>query len=155
MSDDDNYCHTVYVAGSSDEIERARHWIERLRDFGVVVTSSWPESMELYNGVANPRGDKKAREAIAKNCYVEVAGSALLWLLAPSKGHGRGAYCELGIAYMNGLDIVVSGDCEQSVFCALGLETSTDEKAFHDILYAVRVEESLENGTELITEDLP
>ena len=112
----------VYIAASSDEIERAEWWTAALQARGIVVVSTWPACVRAV-GDANPRtATHQQRRSWSGACLLEVAQCDVLWLLVPSAGHGRGAYAELGAAHALGKQLVASGDVLQSVFTAQAAE---------------------------------
>jgi hypothetical protein len=124
----------VYVAASSDDIDRARRWIAALRAAGVEVTADWPETIASV-GAANPRAATRGeRKRWAEGDLGDVKRAHLFWLLVPAAGAGRGAYAELGYARALGLSLMASGDTHQSIFCAMGVEHPTDEAAFAEIV---------------------
>lgn len=83
----------VYVAGSSDEIDRARRWIAALRTDGIHVTSSWPENVAAV-GSANPRDAATPdRARWANNCVDELVRAELIWFLAPAPTKRRDPCC--------------------------------------------------------------
>lgn len=132
---------SVYVAASSEEIDRATMAMAALRDRGVVVTSTWPDVIASQSGVSNPRdADRLDRMRWSVTDLQQVGAAGILWLLSPSNGTGRGAYAELGFAYGCPLGgehpraIVVSGDTKQSIFSALGYEFKTDAEAFEFVV---------------------
>lgn len=132
----------VYVAGSSDERERAKKWMKALRDAGVEVTSTWVETIDgEQRGVANPHDAPLAdRERFALANLSQVGQADVVWMLAPGVGHGRGAYWEGGWGYAMGKMLVSSGmrdgvsNTKQSVFTALGREFADDSEAFDFIV---------------------
>lgn len=121
---------SVYVAASSDEIDRAVRWIAMLRGDGIHVTSSWPAVITAAGGVANPRDAAQPdRYRWAAHDLTEVRAADVYWMLAPAIGAGRGAYAELGFAVASGLVPVASGDTKQSIFTALAHEFVDDDQA--------------------------
>lgn len=142
----------VYVAGSSDERERAKKWMKALRDAGVEVTSTWCETIDgEQHGAANPRDATLAdRNRWAIENVIQIQPAGIIWVLVPGVGHGRGAYFEMGWAYGMGKLLVSSGlrsghaDTRQSVFTALGREFSDDAEAFEFVVAHVQCEEEEE-----------
>ena len=122
----------IYIAASSHplEIARAKSVRERLISRGHVITSTWIENVEAV-GAANPRHALKTeRNAWMRNCLNEVQSSdAFLFLVPPLDRPTRGAWMELDRAICSGLEVVCSGDTLQSIGCALGLETDSDDEA--------------------------
>lgn len=126
----------VYVAAASQDWDRAEHWMQRLRDAGVAVTSTWVETIKTV-GAANPTdADDFDREKWARDDLDQVAYSDLLWFLVPDDAPGRGAYAELGFAWGAAVPVVSSGATKQSIFTALGREYATDGDAF-DMICAI------------------
>lgn len=124
----------VYVAASSAEGARARRVMDSVNRLpGCVVAHDWLAVMERAPAPdrALPRTDAAmyAAEGLAA-----VASCDVFWLLAPM-WPTRGAWVELGVAISSLRTIIVSGDCAQSIFCALGREFeqadgTSDEDAF-------------------------
>lgn len=127
----------IYVAGSSDERERAKKWMQRLRDFPGVfeVVSAWCDVIDgEQHGVGNPRtASTEDRKRWAMQNVDQITEADVFWFLVPAVGHGRGGYFESGFAFGQ-MKLLFSGDTKQSVFCALGYEFTTDEEAFDFIL---------------------
>lgn len=120
----------IYVAGSSNELERARRWIRELRATGWTITGDWPEVIAAV-GDANPRDASEAERWRWSYDDLEAVNRAdVVWLLAPAVGTGRGAYCEVGYALACGKHVISSGDTRQSIFLAQTKEYATDEAAF-------------------------
>lgn len=123
----------VYIAGSSapSERERIQRWSESLDKAGIEVISTWLESVDRF-GEVNPRELSNAeRRAIAIGCVAEeVQNADVLWFLVPAQGSKRSLWGELCFAFCKDKRIVSSGDTTQNIFCALGVEFSTDEAAF-------------------------
>lgn len=119
----------VYIAASSDEINRAERWSAWLRVRGADVVSTWPACVRAV-GAANPHDASRGqRRSWSGGCLLEVATCDVLWLLVPAVGHGRGAYAELGAAHALNKRLVASGDVLQSVFTAQAEEFHTDAEA--------------------------
>lgn len=126
---------TVYVAASSEELSRAEHAMSLVRGHEAMqLTSRWVESIRIV-GSSNPDAVKSSRAEWSRECLQDIDAADLVWLLVPSVGHGRGAYCELGYAFATGKQLLVSGDSTQSIFCSLGHEEVSDESAW-DVLSA-------------------
>ncbi len=129
---------SVYVAASSSELPRAKAMIAALRAAGITVTSTWPEVIDSYGGVGNPRDlDREVCKQLAVNCLVEITRARVLWLLCPAEGGGtaRGAYFELAGAFGSNKTIIASGDYRQSIFTALATEChETDEAALAQLV---------------------
>lgn len=124
----------VYVAASSEDIDRAGLWMDRLAHAGLEVTSNWIDVIANV-GQANPReATNPARRRWANEDLHGVAAADIVWCLVPERATGRGAYFELGYALGIGKHLVLSGDTRQSIFCALGKEFNNDEEAFRNIV---------------------
>jgi hypothetical protein len=138
----------IYVAASSTEIARAGLWMQRLRDAGFEVMSTWIDNIEKQQGNANPRDAAvEHRNAWANTCLEQLGKAGIVWLLAPGPdgGHGRGAYGEFVAARTLRKVLFASGDTVQSIFGALALEFVEDIDAFTAIvkLRAERAKEML------------
>lgn len=130
----------VYVAASSDELDRARYWMTMLSNIGAGVTSEWAEIIAEV-GTANPRDAATERRfKWSANDLASVAESDMVWFLVPKESAGRGAYYETGFARAAGIPVISSGDTKQSIFNAQGKEFATDDEAFaylHGIIESV------------------
>ena len=143
---------TIYVAGSSQEMERAEGWMVKLTEAGIRVISTWPkiirESEEkLGKGLihaANPMdATHDERAAMATVPLLQVSQADAFWLLLPTKPT-VGAYVELGyslalqamsqIMVENGHlaqpRFAICSGVEKSIFTALAMHFVTDEEAF-------------------------
>jgi hypothetical protein len=124
----------VYVAAASSEMDRAARWMDELEAAGVEVTSDWVSIITTV-GTANPReASQSARREWAVDDLSGVVDADLVWFLAPEAAPARGAYFEIGYAWGMGIDVVVSGDTRQSIFCAVGEEFDDDLAAYEYIL---------------------
>jgi nucleoside 2-deoxyribosyltransferase len=119
----------IYVAASSDQLERAKAAIEALQANGHVVTHDWTIAVEEH-GTANPRdATVEQRAAWATDDLTGVHDADILWLLMPGQG-GFGAAVELGYALAHGRPIVVSGgDPMRSIFTAFATVYDRDDQA--------------------------
>lgn len=125
----------VYVAGSSAEMPRAEHWVKALREAGITVTSTWTDVITSV-GSANPIGvsPEQRRSWSYTDLVVDLGPADWLWFLVPPPSvQTRGAWVELGVAFAARKSIICSGDTEQSIFCALGIERVSDEEAFAEL----------------------
>lgn len=128
----------VYVAAASCDLERAKKWMDRLRDEGIHVVSDWVEIVKEV-GIANPKDASAVdRRRWSKSDLAGVNQADVFWFLVHDLAPARGAYVELGFAYRDGAVVVCSGDTRQSIFTSLGEEYDTDEEAFEDILARAR-----------------
>jgi len=128
----------VYLAASSRDLPRAKRWRDALLQAGLVVASTWIESVEA-EGAANPQtASREQRQKWAGACYAEVRSANIVWFLAPPPdAPSCGAWCELGAADTGYAIVICSGPgTEQSIFCALGEEYSSDFLAFAAIVRA-------------------
>jgi len=146
---------SVYVAGSSAEIDRARAATERLRAAGLVVVSTWPDVVAAVGDANPPDASRKDRAEWARTDLDEVTVADIVLLLCPHESAGRGAYLEAGYALRQGKPVYAAGRTEQSVFCALMSEHVLDEDAIDAIVewnartaeaMDLRVKEALNRG---------
>ncbi len=126
----------VYVAGASRELERVQ------RAFDLVEAATLLDLAHDWLKVqaAEPVADDQLERAKARNYamgdLVQVDRADLVWLLAPNEPT-KGAWIEFGYALARGEGkrVVVSGSCEQSIFCALADEEHADDvRAFDAIV---------------------
>jgi len=126
---------SVYVAASSRDIERAELAMNKLRDAGIDVTSTWIDTIRKV-GDANPQNaTNEQRRSWSGADVAEVMNSDALWLLMP-KSPSFGATFEFGFAFAKGLVTWASGpDHRTSIFTALAThQFDSDEDAFDDIV---------------------
>jgi nucleoside 2-deoxyribosyltransferase len=123
----------VYVAGSSAELDRARHVMAALRLHGITVTSTWLEAIEAA-GTANEGLTRGQRIGAATTCEREVESSDVLLLLVPSEPSGIGCGWEAGYARALGLHLVAAGRTERTVFAATVEEHRSDLDAIAAVL---------------------
>jgi hypothetical protein len=99
----------VYIAGASKEITRAERWMNRLREVGIEITSTWVDNIRKV-GRANPQGAtiEQYKQWAINQCLHEVEQAGVFWLLLP-ECETVGAYVELGRAFTLGRLIVMSG----------------------------------------------
>ncbi len=126
----------IYVAGSSDELERVERCMAAARAAGLLVTFDWALKIREV-GAANPRDvsvEQRREWALADLEGVEAAD--VVWFLAPEHGPARGAFYEIAHANAIGLQVVVSGKNHAcSIFTALcAAECETDEEGLGLIL---------------------
>lgn len=130
---------SVYVAGSSDprERDRVRSAVAALTMARVTVVSTWLQVIEDRSGVGNPTDlTPEDRRVSAEHDLSEVArADILLFLVPPVAIPTRGGWGELTYAYSMALDIVCSGQTNQSIFSALGIEKETDAEAIQAVIW--------------------
>lgn len=138
----------VYVAATSagDEAQRVAAMTSTLQAHGFLVTSSWGKTIAAV-GDANPRGASPIdRRHWAIQCLNEIDESDAVLMLVPSlPTTTRGAWGEALYAFAECKHLICSGDFEQSVFCALGIETATDAQAVA-VLRSIRDRANIESG---------
>ena len=127
----------LYLAASSADIARAKHWRQKLVDAGIEVTSTWIANVERV-GAANPRdATLDQRRGWSFTCLSEVRRSDAFWLLWPHDDSGAliefGCAIECSIMTARPGVLVVSGDTRK-IFCALADEYAADEEAFAAIV---------------------
>jgi hypothetical protein len=125
----------VYLAASSDELQRAAAWMDRVRAArGLRLTHDWVAVIRAV-GVANPaNASRLERQVWAAQARTAIVAADVVWMLAPLKGHGRGAYFECGLAHGLERPLLVSGPSTQSVFGALAEEFTLDSDAFERLV---------------------
>jgi nucleoside 2-deoxyribosyltransferase len=110
---------SIYVAASSQEMDRAEHWMIRLQEEGVQVTSTWIQTIRKA-GATNPADATREQRAIwARQDAAEVRMAHGLWLLMPTKPTS-GAWWEFGYAFGLEKQLWISGpDQSRSIFTGL------------------------------------
>ncbi len=120
---------SVYVAGSSAEIERARSAVALLETASetlpIEVVSTWIDAIEAA-GTANEGLSPAARREAARTCLEEVREADVFLLLVPSGPSGIGSGVELGYAMalrdenpLRARILIASGRTERTIFAAL------------------------------------
>lgn len=97
----------LYIAGGSDELEIAEHYISKARQAGAVITFDWPANIRAV-GNANPASVEDKRPH-ADECANAVRSAQCVWALMP-RNKSEGMFYELGIAYALGVPFVISGE---------------------------------------------
>lgn len=109
----------IYVAGSSEQLDRVKDVMAALEERGYTVTHNWPSEVEKV-GEANPiDASDKDRLRWARADLLGVHQADVLLLLMPAK-EGFGAAVELGYAIAHNLKIIVSGAFARSIFTVFG-----------------------------------
>ncbi len=120
----------MYVAGSSDPLERPR--VRRVMDTiaampGCALALDWLAAIEAA-GSANAGLTLEQRRHYARANLKAIATADGFVFLAPVTVT-RGAWLELGYALDCAAPVVCSGATKQSIFCSLVTEVESDEDA--------------------------
>jgi len=131
--DTDRAMVKIYIAGSSDELDRAEWAMSQARALGYEVTNDWVKSIREVDA-ANPTDvTREQRQAWSRAAWVGVCDASVFWLLQPRAGHARGAFCELGLATGNNgnfIELIIASGPVVSIFTSLvDHELATDEEA--------------------------
>lgn len=137
----------IYVAASSQEIERARQVTQWLHEFStrlepgeeLILTHDWVQIID-ERGDANPvDAGFTERYQYAMADLVGVRNADVLWLLLPdAEKHSVGCYWEAGYADALGKDIIISGgEPLRSIFTTRGKYHDRDFAAFEAVKDAV------------------
>jgi hypothetical protein len=129
----------IYIAGSSKEVERVKHWQGQARLRGHQITHDWTGDV-----IANPNDSALTPEHMRRAASEDFAGvyrCSVFWLLAPEV-KSEGAFFELGVAYCRAFitganpDVIVSGPTAGRIFCHLPsiVRFPSDELAFASLL---------------------
>lgn len=111
----------VYVAGSSDQLDRVEAAMDALAEKGHVVVHDWCAAVRQVGEANPPDASLYARLRWARDDLAGVDSAQVLWVLMPSK-EGFGAGVELGYAIAKGIPIVVSGTHSRSIFTAFAVD---------------------------------
>ena len=123
---------SVYVAASSNDLDRAEQWTTVLRLLGITVTSTWIPEVRAHGGGNPPDATKQERRQWAYNDLCGVEEADILWVLMPP-GRSDGAFVELGYALKANKTVVTSG-AYTSIFGDLVDNYAQDVWAFAQIL---------------------
>jgi nucleoside 2-deoxyribosyltransferase len=111
----------IYVAGSSDQLERVEDAMIALERKGHTICHDWVTPVKQVGEANPPDASLYARLRWARDDLAGVDSAQVLWVLMPSK-EGFGAGVELGYAIAKGIPIVVSGCHTRSIFTAFATE---------------------------------
>ena len=103
---------TVYVAGASADLARARAAMAWVRGQGWQVTHDWVPSIEesVASGVRDADMDVVDQRVHARADLSGVAKARVLWALVPIRGVSTiGMWVEMGYAMGRGVWVVASG----------------------------------------------
>lgn len=114
---------TIYVAGSSKQLDRARNAIEALRNAGHIVTHDWVEQVDLVGDANPPDASDEQRCVWAWDDLDGVRNADVALFLLPSDHASFGMGVEFGYAVRHRevrpeLRIMTAG-CTDSIFAAL------------------------------------
>ena len=130
----------MYIAGSSNPMEKGRvsAAMSMVKSHpNMHLTLDWLEIIEAA-GSANAGLSYAVRHKAALDDIEGVITANVLWLLAPDNG-GKGCWFEAGVAEgwnraakmpQQQIQIIASGNTQQSIFCACMQEFATDRDAF-------------------------
>ncbi len=129
----------IYVAAASSEIDRAEIWINKLREAGLTVVCTWPQTVRNVGHANPPEATQSQRRSWALQDLDEVDSADGFWFLLPSMGHATsGAWGEWCFAFARGKLLVASGK-SHSVFVGLADELhETDRQAFDKLVHISR-----------------
>lgn len=134
----------IYVAASSAEIDRAEKWMAALRKDGIVVTSTWPETIRRVQAeralslkdACNPKvATVSDRRMWSMENINAVINAEVFWLLVPGpENPSQGAYFEFATAWRERKLTFASGGDQKFVFTSLAHSLfEQDEYAFDAI----------------------
>jgi hypothetical protein len=118
---------TVYIAGSSADLQRAEDCIWAVRKFAA-ITEDWASKVRANLDAGITDQDITEAEAIAARdaCLAGVDAAHIIWWLAsPSVGAGF----EVGYACKRGVPVVISGPGAHPIFKHCGAYHATDAQA--------------------------
>lgn len=133
----------VYVAGSSNDLERVRAAQRRLRVAGAEISFDWTLDIELarVSGKTDADLSEPQRAVASIGCLDGVRLARVFWLLAPpAHAPSRGAWGELGYAIAlaerdPNRTILVSGPgARETIFTSHPLVTSGDDASVAEFL---------------------
>jgi len=124
---------SIYIAGSSAEVERVRYWTSAAERAGWEITLDWLRVMDTVAREDRLLADVD-RQMHARDAWHAIHRADVYWLLAPEEP-SIGAWTELGLAIAAGrVEVIASGPASRrSIFAALAEEFATDHSAFEAI----------------------
>ena len=130
----------VYVAGSSQEMDRASRWIDLFSALTThMITLDWTKKVREAGSANPPDWTRDRKTDAACEALDAVADADLFWLLVPNTP-SQGCWVELGVAYGNGLPIYASGRYHIPFFGSVAHHAySNDEHAFAAIAKRVKL----------------
>lgn len=132
----------IYIAGSSNELERAETAISVANGAGMVVTFDWTRLVREV-GDANPKAATQSqKQHWAWNDLEGVKLADLFWLLTP-KTHSVGAWVEMGFAIAQNIPVIAS-PMPGSIFGGIAHFFDSDKLAFEEILLRAAAGKELE-----------
>ena len=138
---------TVYIAASSQEIERVCQAARVLTKAGVRTTTEWWHELDRF-GFANPV-DQTIRLSRSRRDLLELEAADVLWVMVPPLGaHSHRAFTELGFALALGKRIISSGPTLRSTFCSLTSEFSCDDGAIEYLTRGFVPTKKMARGTQ-------
>jgi hypothetical protein len=89
----------IYVAGSSHEIGRAKHWTRQLDSMMFEVVSDWPHLIE-NRGFVNPENiPTEELQTYANHDLDNITSANIIWQLSTNEHCSLGSAFEAGFAY--------------------------------------------------------
>lgn len=125
----------VYVAGSSEELDRAERAMAMVRASGNEVANDWVREIR-ESGLVNRNVPKRDARFLSLGAIGHVQRASLLWVLLPETEAGRtswGCPFEMGVfaGRLQGTIAVSGCDRERSIFLALAdLQFEADDEIF-------------------------
>jgi len=122
----------IYIAASSNELDRAERWQRNLNHAGIETTSGWIAKVRMYGGGNPPGASRGDCLHWATEDLRNVDDADILWVLLPD-GRSDGAFTELGYAVAKQKQILTSGD-NRSIFGSLTSHYPSDQEAFNELV---------------------
>jgi hypothetical protein len=126
----------IYIAGSSNELDIVKPWIEGCKSIGLEITFDWTTAIQSEG--ANPQ-DEDSRQHWAIQDLMAVEQADIFWLIVPSKNTGRGCWVEYGYARAMALGreliTIASGDVKVSIFTAVADYTFPAHQQAFEFIY--------------------
>lgn len=133
---------SIYVAGSSREIERAERVIAALRSHGLRISHDWTAVMRCHGPDAH-LADEVLLPCLRDDLEEGVFAAEHVLLLAPAPGvPTMGMWVELGAAWAHAMRIVSAGDCTACPWIRALVPAedrfATDDEAIAHVVQLVR-----------------
>lgn len=123
----------LYLAGASLDIELIELWVRRIEnETNHTIPYDWTKTVRRQ-GANNPDWLLPDRKLYSVECLQAAFSADLIWLLM-TRTPSIGAYFQVGAAFQDGKQIIVSGDTKRTIFTSLFRHKYTShEEAFQAI----------------------
>jgi hypothetical protein len=87
---------TIYIAGSSRDLPRARRAFDLARSLGFVIAYDWIAAIDAADGRANEGLSERLAMTVASSCLDAAVDADVMWCLLDPEHRSPGMHAELG-----------------------------------------------------------